>query len=185
MQLHRKVSATSRLSPKSHARKTLARILGLAIGSLLLTAPITDAQAPTKEDKVSDKAIIERAFAAWAAGTGGPYDLLAEDLVWTITGNSLASKTYNSREAFLSEVIRPFNARMRIGLRPTIRSIYEDGETVIVLFDASGTARDGKPYVNSYAWFLGMRDGKIARATAFYDSIAFNDLWTRVSPASQ
>jgi hypothetical protein len=45
----------------------------------------------------------------------GPYDLLADDATWTITGNSLASKTYGSREAFMSEVIRPFNARMSGG----------------------------------------------------------------------
>jgi ketosteroid isomerase-like protein len=54
---------------------------------------------------------------------------------------------------FLSEVIRPFNARMSVGLKPAIRSIYAEGDTVIVLFDARGTARDGKPYENTYAWF--------------------------------
>jgi hypothetical protein len=33
--------------------------------------------------------------------------------------------------------------------------------TVIVFFDASGTARDGRPYANTYAWFLwyGERQG--------------------------
>jgi len=28
-----------------------------------------------------------------------------------------------------------------------------------------------------------MRDGKVIDGTAFYDSISFNDLWTRVGPA--
>jgi ketosteroid isomerase-like protein len=27
-----------------------------------------------------------------------------------------------------------------------------------------------------------MKDGKIASATAFFDSIAFDDFWSRVSP---
>lgn len=130
-----------------------------------------------------NKAIVQRAFAAWAAGTGGPYDLLSDDATWTITGNSLASKTYGSREAFMSEVIRPFNARMSTGLKPTIRNLYAEGDTVMVFFDASGTARDGKPYANTYAWFLDMRGGKITRAHAFFDSIAFNDFWSRVKPA--
>jgi ketosteroid isomerase-like protein len=134
---------------------------------------------------MKNKATIERAFAAWAAGTGGPFELLADDAVWTITGNSLASKTYRGREAFMSEVIRPFNARMAVGLKPTIRNIYEDGETVVVFFDANGKARDDRPYTNTYAWFLDLRDGKIVRASAFFDSIAFNDLWTRVRPAAQ
>jgi len=29
-----------------------------------------------------------------------------------------------------------------------------------------------------------MRDGKVVDGTAFYDSISFNDLWTRVQPRS-
>lgn len=129
-----------------------------------------------------NKAIVQRAFDAWASGTGSPYDLLADDAVWTIAGNSLASKTYPSREAFLSEVIRPFVARMSVGLKPKIHAIYADGPTVIVHFDAAGTAKDGKPYTNTYAWFLDLDGGRIVKATAFYDAIAFNDLWTRVQP---
>lgn len=131
-------------------------------------------------DQSANKAIIQRAFEAWAAGTGSPYDLLADNVTWTITGKSLASKTYPSREAFIGEVIRPFNARMSVGLKPTIRNMYAEGDTVVVYFDASGTAKDGKPYTNTYAWFLDISDGKITNASAFFDSIAFNDLWSRV-----
>ena len=45
-------------------------------------------------------------------------------------------------------------------------------------------ANDGRPYSNSYLWLLTMRGGKVVRATAFFDSIAFNELWRRVVPAS-
>jgi uncharacterized protein len=131
-----------------------------------------------------NKAAVKAGFDAWANGTGSPYDLLADAASWTIVGRSVASKTYPSREAFLSEVIRPFNARMKGGLKPTIRNIYADGNTVIVFFDARGTARDGKPYQNTYTWILEMTEGKIVNAFAFFDSIEFNDFWARVSPAS-
>jgi uncharacterized protein len=68
-----------------------------------------------------------------------------------------------------------------VPLRPVrIRSIHADGDTVIVLWDGHGTANDGQPYNNSYAWFMRMRDGKITDGTAFYDSISFNDLWSRI-----
>jgi ketosteroid isomerase-like protein len=148
----------------------LAQIVGAHDAAL---AQSGDAQA-------TNKTIIQRAFDAWAAGIGSPYDLLADDVKWTITGNSLASKTYGSREAFIGEVIRPFNGRMSVGLKPTIRRMYADGDTVIVFFDASGTAKDGVPYANTYAWFLQLRDGKIIDASALFDSIAFNELWRRV-----
>jgi ketosteroid isomerase-like protein len=142
------------------------------------------AMAESKDEtETRNKSIVEASFEAWQAGTGSPFDLLEDDATWTIVGNSAASKTYPSREAFLSEVIRPFNARMRVGLKPAIRNIYADGDTVIILFDAEGTARDGQPYANTYAWFLDMRGGKVVRATAFFDSVEFNELWRRVHPA--
>ena len=132
----------------------------------------------------ANRTAIARSFEAWVAGTGSPYDLLAEDAAWTITGNSVAARTYPTRAAFMSEVIQPFNARMQARLVPTMRRLYAEADTVIAFFDAAGTARDGRPYVNTYAWFLEMRDGRIVRANAFFDSIAFDDLWRRVAPAA-
>jgi uncharacterized protein len=47
-----------------------------------------------------------------------------------------------------------------------------------------GIANDGRPYENSCAWFMRLREGEVIDGTAFYDSISFNDLWTRVRPRS-
>jgi ketosteroid isomerase-like protein len=73
--------------------------------------------------------------------------------------------------------------RISVGLKPTIRNIYADDDAVIVFFDASGTARDGKPCANTYAWFFEMHDGKVVKAWAFFDSVEFNEFWQRVTPA--
>jgi hypothetical protein len=43
-----------------------------------------------------NKAIVQASFDAWRAGAGSPYDLLADDASWTITGHSAAAKTYPS-----------------------------------------------------------------------------------------
>ncbi|MBA4751035.1 MAG: nuclear transport factor 2 family protein [Sphingopyxis sp.] len=157
--------------------KTLIKTFGLAAAALALTAKASANEAET------NRATIAKAMDAWAAGTGGPYDLLADEAVWTISGNSLASKTYPSKEAFMSEVIRPFNARMSARLIPSVHKIYADGDTVIAHFDAKGTARDGQPYVNTYAWILTLKNGRIVRTVAFFDAKAFDDFWTRVTPA--
>jgi hypothetical protein len=42
------------------------------------------------ELETRNKALIEAKFEAWASGTGSPYELLADDATWTITGKSLA-----------------------------------------------------------------------------------------------
>ena len=63
-----------------------------------------------------------------------------------------------------------------------VRSVHADGDTVIVVWDGRGVANDGRPYTNTYAWVMRMRDSLVTDGTAFYDSIAFNDLWERVTP---
>jgi ketosteroid isomerase-like protein len=159
----------------------IAQSIGLMLASVGLFPGPAEAQYTAEEKR--NLALVQQGLDAWRDGTGSPYDLLAETAAWTITGNSVVSRTYPSREAFLRDVIRPFNARMRDRLIPTVHRLYVDGDTVVALFDAKGVARDGVPYDNSYAWFLVMRDGRIVRATAFFDAIAFNDFWSRVRPA--
>jgi ketosteroid isomerase-like protein len=129
-----------------------------------------------------NRAIIRQAFDEWAVGTGGVFDLLADDATWTIVGNSPVSRTYHSRQEFMDTVIYPFNARMSTPLVPNVRALYADGDTVIAYFDAAATAKDGQPYFNSYTWYLKLHDGKVIDAVAFFDTIEFTDFWNRVSP---
>src|SRR3990167_1187112 len=119
---------------------TTAQTTGSKTGETVMT------NSTTQQER--NKAMVRDRFAAWANGTGNPFELLAEDATWTITGRSAASKTYANREAFLVEVIRPFNARMKVPLKPTVHNIYADGDTVVIFFDANGIALDGKPYTN-------------------------------------
>lgn len=135
----------------------------------------------------ANRTTIRRAFKAWQQGTGAITDVFAPDMIWRIEGHSLASKEYTDKQQFIDEVLTPFGARFASAdpFRPTaIRGVYADGDTVIVLWDGRGIANDSQPYENSYAWFMRLRDGKVIDGTAFYDSISFNDLWTRVEPRS-
>lgn len=133
----------------------------------------------------TNRMVIRGAFEGWRDGTASIADVFASDMVWRIEGHSLASKPYRDKQQFVDEVLAPFAARFKPSdpFRPiTIRSVHADGDTVIVVWDGRGVANDGEPYENSYAWFMTIRDGKVVDGTAFYDSISFNDLWTRVQP---
>ena len=134
-----------------------------------------------KSVEARNKQIVQAGFDKWKAGTGSVFDDLAPDAKWTITGNSPVSRTF-SREEFLDQVITPFNARLSKRLIPTVRGIYADGDMVIAFFDGAGTALDGKPYENTYTWYLRMKDGKIVDVVAFFDTIEFTEFWTRVTP---
>ncbi len=129
-----------------------------------------------------NKAIVRASFDRWNSGTGDPFELLAPDVEWTIVGSSPLSKTYYSRREFMDEVSGPFNARMAKPPIRTIRGIYADGDMVIILFDIDAIVRDGKPYHNTYTWFFQMRDERVVKAMAFFDTRVFDEFWTRVSP---
>jgi ketosteroid isomerase-like protein len=141
---------------------------------------------PTDNPETEDnRETIRRAFEAWQAGDAPITDVFAPDMVWRIEGHSVASREYADRQQFIDEVLAPFGARFAHGepFRPElIRSIHADGDTVIVVWNGRGIANDGQPYENSYAWIMRMRDGLVVDGTAFYDSISFNGLWSRVSP---
>jgi uncharacterized protein len=172
---------------------------GLAFVAVLAAAMAADRasaqQAPQQNSSYEErtmtdanKARVEGVLKAWMAGDGTALQGLLDDNVeWTITGNSLVSGTTHNRAELNVKVLDPFGARFSQSqdrFRPRkINGIYADGDAVIAYLDASGTANDGKPYANSYVWILNMRDDKAVRVTAFFDSIAFDELWRRVPPA--
>ena len=50
--------------------------------------------------------------------------------------------------------------------------IFAEVDTVIILFDAVATAKDGLPYRNTCAWYFQMREAKVIQAIAFFDTRA-------------
>lgn len=145
-------------------------------------AQIDDSAGEKNSEKNSEKnrKLVAAAFDSWRKGTGNVFDLLAPEARWTITGTSPLSKTYQGRQQFIDEVITPFNRRLSSPLKPEVRGIFADGDTVVVQWDGSAIARDGRPYRNTYAWFFEVKAGRVIRATAFFDTAEFDDLWTRV-----
>jgi len=157
-------------------------VLLVVAGIFLLLATMNTTATAQADVEEKNRRTVQTAFDNWRRAFGSVYDLLASDAKWTIVGRSVVSGTYNSRRDFMDQVTVPFNSRLSTPLVPTVRAIYADGDTVIVLWDGAAMARDGKSYENTYSWFLKMRDGKIIAATVLYDPIAFDDLWKRIRP---
>jgi len=151
-----------------------------AVASGCAVSPSSSSESETE----CNRRIVAESFEQWRAGTGGPFDLLEPDAIWTITGRSRAAGEYPTKQAFIEGVIRPFNDRMSRGLSPVVRGLYADGDTVVVFFDGEALARDGEPYWNTYAWIMKMRHGRVIEVHAFFDAIEFDELWRRVPPNS-
>jgi len=136
-----------------------------------------------KTDRMSaNREIVTGAFAAWMAGTQYVSSIFADEMTWEITGRSAVSRKYVSAADFVENELQPFGARFgtQDPFRPVnIRAIYEDEDaaTIIVLWDGRGTTIAGTIYANTYAWAMTLGDGKVVAGTAFFDSIALDELW--------
>lgn len=151
------------------------------IGLLLICQPNLLTAQNEITDTMENKQLIQKGFDNWANKTGSFFDLLADDVQWTITGSTPLSKTYTSKRQFLSEVIDPLNQRLSVRIVPQVRHLYADGDTVIAIWDGTAVASDGKPYNATYEWNMQIKNGKIARVIAFLDGIEFADIFKRIS----
>jgi ketosteroid isomerase-like protein len=151
-----------------------------------------DAQERPRTQLAPDQAEANRktirdAFEAWKDGVGAITDVFAPEMRWRVEGHSLMSREYETKQQFIDELLAPFLARFspEEPFRPVgVRSVYAEGDAVIVLWDGHGIANDGQPYGGGVAWFLKLRDGKVVEGAGFFDTLSFNDLWTRVPPSA-
>lgn len=120
----------------------------------------------------SKKVTVEKSFQQWQDGVGSPFELLSEDMRWTISGFNKYAGTY-TREPFEEELIEPFNERIEEPLKPTQWEVYEDGDVVVIHFDAETILINGEQYKNSYAWFFTFEGEEVTEVNAFLDMPAF------------
>lgn len=74
----------------------------------------------------------------------------------------------------------PFGTRLERPLVPAVRHLVAQGDLVIAVWDGEGTARDGRPYRNSYVWVFRMRQGKAVEVEAFLDLEPYYDVLRRI-----
>jgi uncharacterized protein len=127
-----------------------------------------------------NREIVRRAFDDWSEGRGSISTIFADEMTWEIVGRSAVAGTYATKQDFVDRVLAPFADRFgdQAPFRPVdIRSVLADGDVVIVVWDGRGTTTAGTTYENTYAWIMRMADGLVVDGTAFFDSMAFDELW--------
>ncbi|RRN59414.1 nuclear transport factor 2 family protein [Pseudoxanthomonas sp. SGNA-20] len=153
----------------------------LAIGcALALASAVPAAAAPVADPPASDAAAnaarVREAFAAWRDGRGSVFDLLHEDVEWTVAGTSPVSGVYRSRAQFLEQAVAPIGARLATPIVPTVEQVLAQDDMVVVVWSGQATTRDGGTYRNRYAWHMQLREGRIVRVIAFLDTWALAEL---------
>ena len=163
--------------------KTRSMGAALLLAVVSLSAPTAGAHAQASAaTETRNEQIVARAFDRWAAGgTGFFQEVLSPDIVWTIKGSGPSAGIFRGRQNFIDRAVTPFASRLSRPVRPTVRDIWSEGDQVVVHWDGQATARDGRPYRNSYVWIFRMREGRAVEATAFLDLTPYDDVLRRIS----
>ena len=161
----------------ANARRFLTAAL-LVIVCLCLQAPASAQSSASRE--AQNKKLIQLAFDQWADGRGNFFDLLADDVQWTIAGSSPYSKTYTGKRQFLDQAAKPLTVRLASPIVPKVRNLYADGNVVVALWEGAATAKDGKPYRNTYNWVMTLQNGRITQVLAFLDMVAYEEVINRI-----
>jgi len=131
--------------------KTSQSMIAFLLASLLSCSALAD--DVTRENA----ALIQNAFNDWRKGQGGIFQLLADDVVWVVAGNSPVSATYRSREQFMAEAVNPITDQLATPIVPSVRQIVAQGSLVVAYWDGQATAKDGSRYTNSYSWYMQLK----------------------------
>ena len=124
-----------------------------------------------------NKKIVEAAVAEWR--TGNPeafYEILDENVNWTVIGSTAVSGTYTSRQAFIDGAVRKIGKRVDGMVVPEIVDILTEGDKLVFRWDGSGKMADGTPYHNRYSWAMTFKDGKVVEGTAYLDTALVDTL---------
>ena len=125
-----------------------------------------------------NKQLIQDVFAAWTKGDGGAFfNILADDVRWTVIGTSPVSRTYTSKQAFLEGATKPLSAKLAGPIQPTVRNIIAEGDNVVLQWEGKATSKSGKPYNNNYCWVMKINNGKVTEGTAYIDTELVSELW--------
>ncbi len=125
----------------------------------------------------NNKALVREAFRPWEAGDSGPFfELIAEDVTWTVIGTTTVSGVYRSKQALIDKAFGPLLDRLDGDLKTTFIDLAAEGEKLFLRFESTGLSTSGVRYDQVYCWAMIMRDRRIVEITAYLDT----DLLRRV-----
>lgn len=125
-----------------------------------------------------NKKLIQDAFAGWARGDANAFfNLLAEDVRWTVIGSTPVSRTYARRAEFVEGATKPLMGKLVGPIVPTVRDVIAEGDKVVLQWDGRSSGKNGTIYHQTYCWVMRIAEGKVREGTAYLDTELISQLW--------
>ena len=118
-----------------------------------------------------NKQLMQEIFAGLSEGNSRPFvESMADGFRWTVTGTTKWSKTYEGKQAVLTELFAQLRTRIDGSIRTTAQRFIAEGECVVVEAHGNNTTKKGKPYNNNYCFVFRISGGKLEELTEYLDT---------------
>ena len=118
-----------------------------------------------------NKQLLQHIYTELSKGNSSPFlENLAEDVSWTIMGTTRWSKTYEGKQAILTELLGPLFAQFADQYAATAHRFIAEDDLVAVEVSGRVNTKSGKPYNNSYCYIFRLDDGKIQDVKEYLDT---------------
>jgi ketosteroid isomerase-like protein len=118
-----------------------------------------------------NKQLLQEIFAETAKGNSRPLvDAMADDFRWIISGNGRWSRSYDGKQAVLTELFPVLRERIEGRIKMIPQRILGDGDHVVVEARGDNVTKAGGRYDNSYCFVFRLAGGKLVEAIEYMDS---------------
>jgi len=118
-----------------------------------------------------NKKLMEQIFAGLSNGDSRLLvESMADDFCWTVSGSTKWSKTYEGKQAVLSELFAALRPRITGRMRTTGLRFIAENDYVVVEARGNNITTDGKAYNNSYCFVFRLAAGRLKEVTEYMDT---------------
>ncbi|HEV3115207.1 MAG TPA: nuclear transport factor 2 family protein [Candidatus Binataceae bacterium] len=97
--------------------------------------------------------------------------VMADDIRWTLIGNTKFSGTFNGKKELLDRLIYPLFGLMESMGTGTTDNVVAEGDYVVIQTRGSGRrTKSGNDYNNTYCIVYRLADGKVKEVTEYCDT---------------
>ncbi|MEM9631273.1 MAG: nuclear transport factor 2 family protein [Pseudomonadota bacterium] len=114
---------------------------------------------------------MREAFRPWERGDSGPFfDLIADDVKWTVIGSTPVSGVYHSKQDLIDQAFGPLLEKLDGRMTTRFVDITGEGEKIFLQFTSSGVTKSGLKYNQTYCFAIVMRNSRIVEIVAYIDT---------------
>ena len=119
----------------------------------------------------ANKQLLQSIFSELAKSNSKPFvDAMADDFRWTISGTTKWSRSYDGKQAVLTELLGPLRTTLDGKITTTAHRFIAEGDHVVVEARGRNVTKAGAPYNNTYCFVFRLAGGKLREVTEYLDT---------------